>query len=204
MDSGAAAFFVVFGAAAIAFGLWLRPKWQRARRHRLLRKDGLLFSPARGREWWLWINTWGSIALGAILITVVAADAVGGYFERVREAEERARQEELHRYVARCTRQSVILHNPGPDSRRIKLAKLALVESQVALMGREDRWKATLRDPGEVVLAPGQTATLRYESTPGVCDRIVSAFSLTAPYECNLEFDVDIGNLNDRIACRIK
>jgi hypothetical protein len=209
MDGGVAAFLVGFGAASVAFGLWLRPKWRRTRQNRIARDDGLLFSPGRARERWLWLNTWGSIGLGVILFSVVAVDWIGRYLERVRVAEARARQVELLRYVAGCTRETLTLANRGSVSRRIKVAKLALVERTATLMAPDERWNATLRDPAEAVLGPGQSATLRFDSTPGVCGtvsaRAVSlTFAPTRPYRCDLELDLDIGDLHDRVACKIE
>jgi hypothetical protein len=207
MNGGVAAFFMVFGAGSMAFGLWLRPKWRRARQNRLQRDDGLLFSPGRARERWLWINTWGSIGLAVIFFSVVGVDSLTGYIESVREARARARQLELQRYVAGCTRETLTLQNPASVSRRIKVARLALVEATVALMGSEKPWHATLRDPAEVVLDPGQSAILRFDSTPGVCGTTIGGgslrFSLTTPYECDLELDLDLGDLRDRVACKI-
>jgi hypothetical protein len=45
---------LLFGVGCVAFGLWLHPKWERARRARLESDDKLLFSPRRARERWLW------------------------------------------------------------------------------------------------------------------------------------------------------
>ena len=90
MDRGSLLFLTTFGAASVLFGLWLRPIWRRVRRERLKRTGGLTLSLGRARERLLWVNAFGSIALGGVLLGVVQME-LGSYLKEQAIAQERSR-----------------------------------------------------------------------------------------------------------------
>jgi hypothetical protein len=189
VDTARATFLIVFGAAAIAFGLWVRPKWKRAKLERQARKDGLLLT--RAREWRLGLETITSIGVGCFMFAIVAVEHIRQYQERKQEAAERARWAELQRYVVDCTHAALRLGNPGAEPRRIHVGKPVVIERTGLLTAPDERWNATWLDPADILLAPGHDVTLRYQTTPGV-------------WGAELTFDLDLGNLRGRVGCRIK
>jgi hypothetical protein len=156
-----------------------------------LRDDGLLLSPARAREWWWWLQTFTSFGVGGSMWLVVGVEQLRQFQERRHEAGRRAQLDELDHYVAACTREALLLANPTAQTRHIRVAKPVVIERAASLVQSGERWNATWVDGADLVLAPGQSARLRYVTTPGV-------------WGAELAFDLDVGNIQGWVSCPLR
>jgi hypothetical protein len=196
MDPGGLVFLALFGGACVVFGLWLRPKWRRAKQARLKDGDGLMLSGKRARERWLWMNAFGSIAMGAVMLGIVQV-------EMVKLARERARQKELAKIRIACTHDTLTLENTS--ARPVDAADFVILEWSGYLGERPDRWPVYLDKYPQ--LAPGQRMELRYRTTPGACEKpsiFAAPIFAGPPTSCELRFELAFAGGKERVGCQIK
>jgi hypothetical protein len=195
MEPGALLFLTLFGGACVLFGLWLRPKWRRARQARLVDGDGLVFSGKRARERWLWMNTFGSIAIGGVILGVALLQIL----ERM---DQRARAAELRRISIGCTVDKLIIESNSSEPVRIDNAEL--LEWNGLLGEAPYRWKARLASHE---IPPRGRVEIPYQTTPGVCERPRFTITLVAEPQrraCELQVDVSVRDWKHRVGCQIK
>jgi hypothetical protein len=198
MREGELLFTGLFGAAAVAFGLWLRPRWRRVRDERLRRRDTVFF--ARGRELWLWLNAFGSLVIGAALVAIVLG-------ELGLQLRERARRAELERFALRCDRQSLTVENRGDARRRLRLSELEVLVASGRLLEAPERWKARFGDPIDRALDPGERLVVPWIATPGLCERprglILLPLDEPAGF-CQLSFLLRSDAVEGRVVCPVE
>jgi hypothetical protein len=193
----------ILGAGCVVLGLALRPVWRRVRRARLRRRETMLLSTARARERLLWVNAFGSLAAGALLLGILQV-------ELYRFLQQRDRAAELARIDRTCRENLLVLYNRGDAARRVRASEPVLLEYEGYLGERPDRWSAHFTDENARVLQPGEQLEIGFEaSTPGACVRPKSGIlQLTETFQrrtsCELLFDLELGGLHERVSCGVR
>jgi hypothetical protein len=147
MDQGGLLLATTLGTLFVLFGLWLVPKWRRMRRER--KDGGLTFSIGRARERFMWVNTFGSIAVGAGILAVVQIE-IRSYLR------ERNRDQEMLRFAFHCDRHSLEVRNRGDEKRRIHISDVEVYRSWG--WERPDHFRVEL--DVERAIAGGETAQI--------------------------------------------
>jgi hypothetical protein len=183
----------VFGAFCVVFGLCMRPLWRRVRRARLRRREAMMLSTARARERFLWVNAFGSIALGALLFAVMDV-------ELFHLLQRRARDELVASIDRECTSHTLVLKNIGNEARTVSVSDPLLLEFAGYFGERPERWMAHFTDETTRVLQPGERAYITFDAG-GACDS--PAHPSLRSSHCTLAFDLTMGLVHERVSCGI-